>query len=264
MTHQEAQLNDTVERYVRHQLSGNERRAFQEHYFECEECFEQVQTMARFVAGVQHAARKGLLIESAKQPWWATLFRPAMVIATATALLLAVGFGWMWFTQNSSPNENLAITQTPKPQPTASVEASATPFTQESPKPQQQDLLALNRPTPAPGLAPGKTPFVVLDSERGASSTANQLTIPVNATNAILRIEVEPDSSFSSFQFQIFDNSKRLVATAKTGKASSNGMVSANISTQSLQSGKYVVKCYGSRDGQRELVGEYRLQVQKP
>ncbi len=264
MTHQEAQLNDTVERYVRHQLSANERRAFQEHYFECEECFEQVQTMARFVAGVQHAARKGLLTESAKQPWWATLFRPSMVMATATALLLAIGFGWMWFTQNSSPSENLAITQTPKPQPTASVEASTTPFTQESPKPQQQDLLALNRPTPAPGLASGKTPFVVLDSERGASRTANQLALPVNATNAILRIEVEPDSTFSSFQFQIFDNAKRLVATATSGKASSNGTVSVNISTQSLQSGKYVVKCYGLRNGQREPVGEYWMQVQKP
>lgn len=257
MTHQEAQLNDTIERYVRHQLSAEERRAFQEHYFKCEECFEQVQTMARFVAGVQQAARKGLLAETASGSWWANLFKPVLAFGVAVALLLVVVVGWFLLKPNTLPVQELAVAQSPTP--TAS--PIATPATEASPS---ADLLAQNRPQPTDDVAPGKVPVVFLDSERDASGAANQLAIPANTDKAILRIEVEPGSSFSGFQFQIFDSAKRLVTTASGGKANAKGVVSASLPTQLLQSGKYVVKCYGIRDGQRELVGEYRLQVQKP
>ena len=123
MTHLEAQ-QDTIERFVRHQLSPDERRAFEEHYFECEECFEQVQMTARFVAGVQHAARKGLLAEPAAEPWWANLFRPALIVVTAAALLLVVSVGWLLLKPGSAPDQELAIRQspTPTPQPAASPE----------------------------------------------------------------------------------------------------------------------------------------------
>lgn len=271
MTHQEVQQGEIVERYVRRQLTPDERRAFQEHYFGCEECFEQVEMTARFVAGVRQAARQGVLAESVAEPWWAALFKPALGFAVATALILAVAFGWLLFKQNSTPRQELAIQQTPTPTPQPTATLAATPGTtatatpSERPKLQNQpDLLAQNRPPQTPALSPGKPPVIFLDSERDANSGGNQLTIPANAASAILRIEVEPNSSFSGFQFQLFDNAKRLVATASSGKASVRGAVSASVSANLLQTGKYVVKCYGLRDGQRELVGEYRLQVQKP
>ena len=256
MNHQIEQ-QDIVERYVRHKLSAEERRAFQEHYFECEECFEQVQTMARFVAGMQQASRKGLLAETATESWWANLFKPALVFGAAAALLLAVGVGWLLLKPNASPSQELAVVQSPTP----TVSPTTTPTTEES---RSNDLLARNRPQPTPDAAPGKVPVVFLDSERDAATAANQLTIPANTDKAIFRIEVEPGSTFSGFQFQVFDSAKRLVTTASGGKANAKGAVSASLSTQLLQSGKYVVKCYGIRDGQRELVGEYRLQIQKP
>jgi hypothetical protein len=277
MTHQEVQQGEFVERYVRHRLAPDERRAFQEHYFACEECFEQVQTTARFVAGVRQAARQGVLAESVVEPWWAALFKPALGFAVATAAVLAVTFGWLLFKQNSMSHQELAIQQTPTPHPTITSSitpgitpgATATPTTSpllgERPKLQNQpDLLAQNRPPQTPDLTPGKPPVVFLDSERDASSGGNQLTIPAHAVSAILRIEVEPNSSHSSFQFQLFDNAKRLITTATSGKANARGAVSASVPANLLQTGKYVVKCYGLREGQRELVGEYKLQVQKP
>ncbi|MBS1790175.1 MAG: zf-HC2 domain-containing protein [Acidobacteria bacterium] len=260
MTHQEVQ-SDTIERFVRHQLSSDERRAFEEHYFECEECFEQVQMMARFVAGVCQAARKGFLTESAQEPWWAKLFRPAVIVAMSAAILLTIGVGWLLWRQPPTQQRELAVNPTPSlaPQPATSAGTTATPATDPPSKP---DLLAQNRPTP-PEAIPGKAPVVFLDSERG-NSEANQLDIPANANNAILRIDVDPGNSFSGFQFQIFDPSGKLAVSANTGKATAKGVVSASVSTKLLQSGKYVVKCYGFRNDQRELVGEYKLQIQKP
>lgn len=270
MTHQEVQQGEIIERYVRHQLTPAERQAFQEHYFACEECFEQVEMTARFVAGVRQAARQGFLAENVAEPWWAALFKPALGFALTTALVLAVAFGWLWFNQNPAPRQELAIQQgpTPTPQPTAlaavTPATAATPTPSEHPKLQNQpDLLAQNRPAQTPDLAPGKPPVVFLDAERAASN-ANQLTIPANASSAILRIEVEPNSSYAGFQFQLFDNTRRLITTATSGKATPRGAVSASVPANLLQTGQYVVKCYGLRDGQRELVGEYKLQVQKP
>ncbi len=270
MTHQEVQQGEIVERYVRRQLTPDERCAFQEHYFACEECFEQAQTTARFIVGVRQAAQKGWLTESGAEPWWAALFRPALGFAVATALVLAVAFGWLLFKQNTTPRQELAVRQTPTPTPQATATSAntpgitATPTPGERPKLQNQpDLLAQNRPPHKPELAPGKAPVVFLDSERAAGG-GNQLTIPANAASASLRIEVEPGNSFFGFQFQVFDNSKRLVTTANSGKASARGAVTASVPANLLQTGKYVVKCFGLRDGQRELVGEYRLNVQKP
>lgn len=61
MTHQEIEQREIIERYVRDQLAPEEQRAFQEHFFTCDACFEQVQMTERFIAGVRYAAETGLL-----------------------------------------------------------------------------------------------------------------------------------------------------------------------------------------------------------
>jgi hypothetical protein len=265
MTHQEIQEGELIERYVRHQLAPAERRAFQEHFFACEECFEQVQTTASFIAAVRQASRQGQLAESAAEPasWWASLFSPALGFAAAAALLLALVFGWLIFKQPATPRQEVAHGQQPSPSPEQNTaqHTSPTPAPEKNERPQppklpkledQRDLLAQNR-----------APSVLLESARDASASGNQLTLPANATSAILRIEIEPGSTFTSFQFQVFDSAPRLVTTATSGKASARGSVAARVSVGALQAGKYLVKCYGVRDGQRELVGEYDLRVLK-
>jgi len=269
MTHREIQDGEIIERYVRRQLPPDERRAFQEHYFACDECFEQTQTMARFVAGVRQASRKGLFAENVSEPapWRRRLFTPAFGFAAAAALALVVAIGWFMFRQPASPRRELAREQQPSPSPgqTRSPEqntarsASPSPERNERPKlpklpelEDQRDLLAQNR-----------APDVLLESARDTSAGGNQLTLPANAGSAILRIEVEPGSPFTGIQFQIFDSSKRLVATASSGKANARGAVAVRIPAQGLQSGKYLVKCYGVKGGQSELIGEYDLNIRR-
>ena len=264
MTHQEIEKQEIIERYVRHQLAPDERRAFQEHYFACSACFDEVQLMTQFIAGVRQAARQGVLAERASAaPWWRAWFIPTYGFAAAS-LLLVVLFGWFWFKQSKAPKSEIAYQPTATPQAVASPAASLKLI-------EQPDLLAQNRtPIETPDKngrdrsdrIEGRLPMVLLDSARGAS--VNQLTLPANATRAILRIETDPASEYTGYQFQIFDNSRRLIVTATSGKASRRGAVSASLSASPLQNGKYLVKCFGLKDGQRELVGEYDLSVRKP
>ena len=63
MTHEEIHTKEIAEAYVRGRLSDEERTAFEAHYFGCDECFEQVQALEKFVAGMKDAAESGVLPE---------------------------------------------------------------------------------------------------------------------------------------------------------------------------------------------------------
>lgn len=270
MTHQEIQTGEIIERYVRHQLAPDERRSFQEHFFSCDDCFEQVQMMARFVAGVRQAARQGALADGVAEPatWRARWFRPAFGFMLAAVLILIIALSWFLFRRPAGPE--LANQQQPgptpeqpvTPEPNSAPDIAPGPETNAPPKPpDQRPLIAQQRP---PEAVPGKAPVVLLESSRDASAGGNQLLLPANVNHAILRIEVEPGSPFAGFQFQVFDGARRLVTTAVSGKASPRGAVAVRVPAGALQDGKYLVKCYGVMDGRRELIGEYDLHVRRP
>ena len=255
MTHQEIEAGETIERYVRHRLPPDERRAFQEHYFNCEECFEQVQMTARLIAGVRQASRRGLG-QTGTEPasFWATLFRPGFVLGAAATLVVGIGVAWFMFNQISSPQQEVA--RVSQPASPSAIPAENPTENSASPKP----------PDEPPLLAQNEIPSVLLESSRDAGpkgAPANELTLPAGARTAVFRLEVEPDSPFASFQCQVYDPQKRLVATGTSGKASAGGAVAARVPAQELQSGDYRVECYGLRNGQRELIGEYDLHVRK-
>jgi len=262
MTHEQIEANDIIDRFVSHQLNPAERQAFQEHYFDCTECFEQVQAASLLIAGVRRASRKGLLSDPAAQEtaqgtrsWWA-LLSPAMGFGAALVIILAVAGGWYLHQHESSPTPDIASGQQPElsaPRPDAGrgnnpIDASS-PKGAEGRTENQPVLTAMN-----------DVPAVLLESVRDAGKGNNELTIPAAARSADLKIEIAPDASLDRIQFEISDSSRQLVASAVT-KSSSNGAVTARISTERLQTGTYSVNCYGLRGGQKELLGNYTLQV---
>ena len=119
MNQHELEQQETIERYVRHRLASDEQRAFQEHFFACDECFEQVQTTARFVAGVREASRSGvlageqagrprpashLLPDFLKQDWLSQWAMPAV----AASLLVALTVVSFWALSLRRKNQQLA------------------------------------------------------------------------------------------------------------------------------------------------------------
>lgn len=253
MTHQEIEKQEIIERYVRHQLAADERCAFQEHYFTCAECFEQVQTMARFVAGVRQAARQGVLSEAVAPAWWQMIFHPAFGLAAAAALVLVVG--WFWFRQSYAPGQQLAYEAMPSPSPAV----SETPLPAPTIKLQdQRDLLTQNRPP----IEPSDKPItVLLETQRETNANSNQLTLTPNARRVILRVEVEPGGRFASYQAQVFDAARHPVTTVSGAKARANGSLAINLAADTFKPGKYLVKLFGQQGNTRELVGEYSLTV---
>ena len=61
MTHQEIIDREIVEQYVLDQLSAGDRRIFQEHFFECDDCFQQAHNLSENLTRVRYAAAQGAM-----------------------------------------------------------------------------------------------------------------------------------------------------------------------------------------------------------
>lgn len=279
MNHHEIEQLDIIERYVRHQLKPEERRAFQEHYFACDECFAKVQDTAKFIAGVQRSARVGALAENAREvastsvaPWWASFFKPAFVLGAMACLLLAVALSWLVLRQPSEPGWQVAKTA-PTPAPTVQVTQTPTTST-PSPQASAKDTPKIS-PTPEDKdsrkdlddkIARNDTPVprgnVVVDlaMSRGPGQKSSAKISPELAT-ITLRAEVEPDRTIM-YQMQIVDSSGRTVKTLSNLHASASGALVASVPAKSFSAGKYAVKLYRLKNQQREFVGDYEMTLQ--
>lgn len=106
MEHDEAIRSQCAERYVAGELSPGERDLFEEHFFECAECAEEVRWGQIFAANARAVAREVPAGAPLRKPfeWWgAWLPRPALALSLAANIVLIAGFGWSVLTRASVP-----------------------------------------------------------------------------------------------------------------------------------------------------------------
>lgn len=288
MNHHEIEQQEIIERYVLNRLNPNERRAFQEHLFDCLECFEQAQMSAKFIAGVRRSSRVGVLSKSADRlvndevgSWFVNWFKPALTLAAATAVILAVVLGWVVFKQMPKLHEQLASERRGREQAIQDSQRNLEQAKRELEAEREQaakeraereklqnrlDEIAQNR---APqfngsvGESQTDLPIVLLEAQRDAKAGSNQLTLPVNARSAILWIEVETGNRYRNYQLEVFSDSRQLITRIAPAKPNSYGAVAVSIPARNLPTGKYLVKAYGVNEGEKELVGEYDLMIHR-
>jgi anti-sigma factor RsiW len=108
MEHDEAIRSQAAERYVSHELSPAEQESFEEHFFDCQECADDVRFELTFAANVRAVSREQ---QAGRQPapeppragsrakWRDGLRpRPAMAFSFAANFLLAAGLGYVLLT----------------------------------------------------------------------------------------------------------------------------------------------------------------------
>lgn len=291
MTHREFTDGEVFERYALGTLPAAERRAFQEHYFECDECFARAQESARFVAAVRHSARVGVLSErlpeSAAPRGWAAWLRPAFAATAFATLALACALGWLLLARVPALREEAArerrareesereyrqrLSQTDEALARERQQRESEQAARESERAssegggtgEREVLLAQNRtPSEVARRSQANTPLVILDSVRAEGGGGQQLTLG-GASGATIWVEVEPGGRFDSYRMQIFRGG-RLVETVRGARPNSYGALAVTIPSRLLRPGGYVVKLFGVKGKESELVGEYDLNVRGP
>ena len=274
MTHQEIIDREIVEQYVLDKLSPDDRRIFQEHFFACDDCFQQAKTLSETVAQVRYAAANGALDPDERRKAAASFswLRPMFAFSIVTCVLLAVVAGALVLMNNRLRARIAADEETIRSQNRALKEsqdlrrsAEEELLISESDRAKLQQQLHepdRGKPSPRPDenlVAQASIPSVTLESNRDSGSAA-QLTIPMAAKEISLLIPVEAGDRFQSFSIEVL-RSKASVTTIGGARPNRSGSLSVRVPAARLESGDYRVKLYGVNKSQRELLAEYDLHV---
>ena len=278
MTHSQDDQIEISEKYVRGQLAPQDRQAFEEHFFGCDECFQQVQMTERFVAGMYRAADTGKLPPYSLDargngqffawPNWARLSFATTALAS---VILAASIGWLLFYRMPRLRNDLALERQAREQDSQQLKTTGEQLDaerqerakletqleqarreKESARPPDDQIAMVAEPQ-------GNVPVAILQAERNSNPVATELVLSAEAKSVVLWVEVDANS-FESFRLQIFDKDNRLVQGVARLQRNKEGAVSVMIPARLLRPGKYIVKLYGISGRQQLLVGAYQLQ----
>ena len=249
MMHPQIEDEEIIERYVRNQLAEEERKAFEEHFFGCDDCFDKLQVAERFVAGVRDAARRGVLKGSASTegmsaPRWGVWMFPTLAATSVATMALAVIAAWTLLFQ--MPKLRRQLNQ-------ASADASA----------QREALAALEKQVASATQPEINVPLVMLQATRDAQASVNQAVLPSGAGHLVLWIEA-PSSKFRNFRLQVETEDHHPVVTLDHLERNAYGSLAAGLPAAQLQPGEFRIMLTGEEPPPASLLAEYKLRIRRP
>jgi Putative zinc-finger len=245
LKHEDIDERGMVEAYVRRKLAPEDSAAFEEHYFQCGKCFDDVQLVEKFVAGVEHAARIGLLgKEAERRPKRRTWWTPAFASAAAAGVVLASVLTFVVFVRQSARETRL---RQEIEQVLSQARASQARIAQ------LEQLAALDAGPEA------NVPVVILTASRSADS-ANQVQLGSEARRALLWIDVPAQPPEARFRVTITTPDTRLSKSIHGLKRNTSGALAASLPAADLPAGSYNVRLFNEKSP-GQPIAEYRLTV---
>lgn len=241
MLHTQIEHDGIVERYIGRRLTPEQRQAFEEHYFDCDDCFEKVQAMERFTAGIRDVAQHGELDDPAdatasrKTPWW-TIW--ALSGASLAAVVLGVLTGWAYLHRIPMLQQELG---------------AAVATTQAQPPNVAQVL--------SPGAPEANVPLVMLQTSRGEEEA--KANIAPGARQLILWAEIGA-TRYRSYRIEVYSPSGSRILTVDGLTRGPYGALAASLPTDGLQPGTFRITLTGQTPPPASLVSEYRLEIRRP
>lgn len=247
MMHQQIQEEEIIERYVRNQLEPAEREAFEEHYFTCDECFENLQTTERFVAGIRDAASRRLLTSPQGEAsgwrarsWWL----PAFAASAVAVVLLGVTTGWLYFVEMANLRGKLD-------------KATGNLRTQE------QARAALEQHLQSELQAEANVPLVMLESTREVQAKPIRVTLPSGATRLVLWVDIG-SGHYRTYRMEVLSADDKLLQTVNQLARNSYGALAVSLPAERLRPGEFRIKLFGEEPVPAALLAEYRLIIRRP
>ncbi|HEY6945581.1 MAG TPA: hypothetical protein VI431_10620 [Candidatus Acidoferrum sp.] len=250
MMHPEIEDQEIIERYVRNQLAPQERQAFEEHFFDCQECFEKVQATERFVAGIRDAASRGMLEDHRSADYvrvpalWRGWMFPALAASSCAAVALAVFAAWTLFFQ--MPKLRQQVNQ-------ASADANS----------QRQAIAALEKQIASATQIEPNVPLVMLQATRDAQASVSEAVLPPGAQHLVLWMDVA-SGRYRTYRLEIYRTDDKPVETLKQLARNSYGALAVGLPAERLQPGEFRIKLFGEEPSPASLLAEYKLKIRRP
>jgi len=245
--HSQIDEQEIIERYVRNQLTAEERRDFEEHFFGCEECFEKLRTTERFIAGMRDAGSRGLLdgrsADSVVVRTWASWMFPALAASSCVAVALAIVAGWTLLFQMPRLRQQLGQ---------ASADLSA----------QRQAIAALQTQLASGTGVESNVPLVMLQATRDVEEPPNEAVLPAGAGRLVLWVEM-PASKFRRFRLEVETEDHHRVMSLDHLERNSYGALAVGLPAEQLKAGEFRIMLTGEEPPPASLLAEYKLRIRK-
>ena len=245
--HSQIDEQEIIERYVRNQLTAEERRDFEEHFFGCEECFEKLRTTERFIAGMRDAGSRGLLdgrsADSVVVRTWASWMFPALAASSCVAVALAIVAGWTLLFQMPRHRQQLGQ---------ASADLSA----------QRQAIAALQTQLASGTGVESNVPLVMLQATRDVEEPPNEAVLPAGAGRLVLWVEM-PASKFRRFRLEVETEDHHRVMSLDHLERNSYGALAVGLPAEQLKAGEFRIMLTGEEPPPASLLAEYKLRIRK-
>ena len=193
MTHDQIERGEIAELYVRGRLKDADRAAFEEHYFGCDACFEEVQRLEQFIAGVREMDLESI-VEPAPVPAPVIVMpvwrQPAFLGAMAACLAMGVLSGWALLVDRARLTQEVAEARR--------VSTDAATRLQMA-----ERELAMRRAAaavPAPSLA-GSLPLLMLEATR--ADGVPSIEVPAGSTALALWLEPPPAADATRYRLEV-------------------------------------------------------------
>jgi hypothetical protein len=242
MLHSQIEHEEIIERYARDQLAPEEREAFEQHFFACDECFAKLQDFGIFRAGIRDAASRGLL--NTEPPAPAHEGRVWLSWALAVSGCAAIGFAVL----------------------AASVYFDYVPGLRRQ-LDQARSELGQRLPAPVEPIAPqveqaeANIPVAMLQASRSGGSESVQLK--PGDKHIVLWIELGP-SRYRDFGLKVFSSGDHLITSVDHLGLSPYGALAVSLPTKQLPAGDFRITLTGQDPPPAALAGEYHVQIRRP
>jgi len=242
MLHSQIKNEEIIERYARNQLTLEERQAFEEHFFGCDECFAELQSVEAFVAGVRDASARGLLKDE-RTTEMPSILTWAFACGMCAALVLCGIIGWKYRSDTVQLRAQLA-------RATDQLRVEAL------------ESSGLAAKSSATELAEANVPVAMLQASR-AREAQSVIVLQPGARHLVLWIELGP-SRYHEFRINVFSDVDHLVGSLDHLALNPYGAVTASLPTDQLPSGDFRITLTGQDPPPAALAGEYHLQIRRP
>jgi hypothetical protein len=259
MDHGYIKEHSIVERYEMGKLSAAEGALFEEHFVDCPECQDHLQTAQDFRNALKVAAKEQQLTEFKPAPRTATfVWRTAFLAAAACAGLL---FMSIVFLTVQTRRLNRELSQ-------ASGDAGGWRQQYEVQRQAnaqlQQQLSQLGQPGPGlPAVAAVFTLNVTRGGEPGDSEPPNRVVLSPSPQWVVLSLDLD-GNNFESYRATLEQSKGRVVWKSESLKPASSRTLSIALASSLLQQDDYSVKLEGlTRQGNYTAAGHYSFRVKR-
>jgi hypothetical protein len=226
MDHNEAVRLQAAEKYLLGELPKEQHAAFEEHYFDCSACAEEMKAAVAFMEGARQVAREEVpqviddkkLVPAARETGgWFSWLRPAFAVPVFAALLLFIGY------QNGV----------------------TIPQLKGSSSSQSAEIISSS--------------FHLAGSVRGGDEAGTKLQVRPGES-FLLNFDFTPARTFSEYSWQLLDQAGKAVKHGTISGDKKFQTVSLPVMGGVESAGKYNLVFFGDADGNGQTANEKDVQ----